>query len=48
MEQQYSDQIKKLSQDYYNRNLSLEEYRLQRDKLIDQMDREYNGVSQNS
>ena len=48
MEQQYSNEIKKLSQDYYNRNLSLEEYRLQRDKLIDQMDREYNGASQSS
>jgi len=48
MEQQYSDEIKKLSQDYYNRTLSLDEYRLQRDKLIDQMDREFNGVNQSS
>lgn len=48
MEQQYSDEIKKLAQDYYNRSLSLEEYRRQRDKLIDQMDREYNGISMGS
>jgi ubiquinone/menaquinone biosynthesis C-methylase UbiE len=46
MEQNFSDEIKKLSYDYYNRNLSFEEYRSLRDQLIDKMDREFNGVSQ--
>jgi len=46
MEKSFSDDIKKLSYDYYNRNLSFEDYRVQRDQLIDDMDREFNGASQ--
>ena len=46
MEKNFSDEIKKLSYDYYNRNLSFEDYRSQRDRLIDDMDREFNGASQ--
>jgi hypothetical protein len=44
MEKNFSDEIKKLSYDYYNRNLSFEDYRSQRDQLIDNMDREFNGI----
>lgn len=48
MEQNFSDEIKKLSYDYYNRNLSFDEYRSLRDKLIDKMERDFNGVSHDS
>jgi hypothetical protein len=44
MEQQIAEQLKQLSQDYYNRNISHEDYRLERRKLIDVMDKEFNGA----
>lgn len=40
----YTTAIKNLFKDYYNRSLTVEEYRAQRKQLIDQMDKEFNGV----
>lgn len=47
MEQNFSDEIKRLSYDYYNRNISFEQYRSLRDQLIDKMDADFNGTSHN-
>lgn len=43
MENVYRDTIKKLVSEYYERNISVGEYRTQRRQLIDQMDNEFNG-----
>lgn len=43
MNEQYSETIKELLQDYYQGGTSMEEYRRQRKIIIDQMDKEYNG-----
>ena len=39
----YTENIKNLFQEYYKRNISFAEYREQRRKLIEQMDKKYNG-----
>jgi hypothetical protein len=39
----YTALIKNLFQEYYKRNISAEEYRLQRRKIIQDMDMEMNG-----
>jgi hypothetical protein len=43
MEANYSNAIKLLGTQYYNRELSVGEYRRKRRDLINQMDREFNG-----
>lgn len=43
-EMKYSTEIKNLFQEYYKRNLSMGEYRAQRNKIIDRMDDDYNGA----
>lgn len=40
----YSEQIQGLSDDYYNCRLELDEYRARRKSLLDELDRELNGV----
>lgn len=40
---QYTLLIKALFQEYYQRHISLAEYREQRSKIIGEMDRRYNG-----
>lgn len=40
----YSEQIQGLSDDYYNSRIELDEYRLRRKVLLDELDREINGV----
>jgi len=44
VETKYTQQLKQLVYDYYNRSLSLETYRAQRNKVIDEMDIEFNGA----
>ncbi len=41
----YSEAVRALCNEYYNRNISMVEYRLQRQKLIDQMDADANGLA---
>lgn len=42
-ETQYTLLIKALFQEYYQRHISLTEYRERRYKIISEMDRRYNG-----
>ncbi len=43
METKYTAMVKNLFQEYYKRNISMGEYRLQRNKIIREMDVELNG-----
>ncbi|HSC66637.1 MAG TPA: hypothetical protein VLC79_03020 [Cellvibrio sp.] len=43
MEKNYVDAIKKLVDQYYKHEISCSEYRMNRKRLIDQMDVEFNG-----
>lgn len=40
----YSEQLQGLSDDYYNCRIELAEYRAKRKILLDELDRELNGV----
>lgn len=40
----YSEQIQGLSDDYYNSRINLDEYRARRKVLLDELDKEINGV----
>lgn len=40
----YSEQLQGLSDDYYNCRIDLGEYRARRKALLDELDREINGV----
>lgn len=42
-ETKYADLIKALFQEYYQRHISQAEYREQRRKIIQDMDKEFNG-----
>lgn len=44
LETKYAALIKNLFQEYYQRNISMGEYRAQRKRILDQMDEEFNGV----
>jgi len=39
------EQVKKLSDDYYNNYISFEEYRQKRNTLLKQIDAGYNGAN---
>lgn len=43
MEQDYVEAIKKLVRQYYEHEITLDVYRRDRKRLIDQMDLEFNG-----
>ena len=43
METKYTAMVKNLFQEYYKRNISFGEYRLQRNKIIHEMDMEFNS-----
>jgi hypothetical protein len=43
VETKYTTIVKNLCQEFYKRNISEEEYRLQRNKTIHDMDIEFNG-----
>jgi len=43
-EAHYAALIKTLFQEYYQRRISLADYREQRNKIIRDMDRDFNGV----
>ncbi|OZY87503.1 hypothetical protein CBP51_11180 [Cellvibrio mixtus] len=45
MENVYIDAIKTLVNAHYEHKISLEEYRTKRRQLIDQMDKEFNGLT---
>ena len=45
MENVYIDAIKTLVNAHYEHKISLEEYRTKRRELIDQMDKEFNGLT---
>ncbi len=40
----FSSMLRTLSEDYYNRKLSLEEYRTQRKSILSKIDAEFNGI----
>ncbi|MDH5180997.1 MAG: hypothetical protein OEZ39_13050 [Gammaproteobacteria bacterium] len=40
----YAEQLQGLSDDYYNCRIELDEYRTRRKMLLDELDREINGV----
>ncbi|MES2825391.1 MAG: hypothetical protein V4732_17460 [Pseudomonadota bacterium] len=44
METKYTALVKNLLQEYYKRNISVEDYRLERNKIIYEMDIELNGT----
>jgi hypothetical protein len=44
METKYTQQLKDIVYDYYNRSLSLEDYRAERSKIIDEMEMEFNDA----
>ena len=45
-ETKYAVLIKNLFQEYYQGNISLAEYREQRNNIIREMDRDFNGITQ--
>jgi hypothetical protein len=44
VETKYTAMVKNLFQEYYKRNISVEDYRLERNKIIHEMDVELNGT----
>lgn len=40
----YSEILRDLSRSYYNRSISLEDYRAQRRQILNAIDQQYNGV----
>ncbi|ACR10700.1 hypothetical protein [Teredinibacter turnerae] len=40
----YSEMIREISRAYYNRSLTLDEYRSERKWILDAVDSEYNGI----
>lgn len=44
MDTKYTQQIKDIVYEYYNRGISQAEYREQRSQIIDAMDKEFNGA----
>lgn len=40
----YSDKLRNLSRQYYQNQISFDEYRLQRKSVLDRIDEEFNGV----
>ncbi len=47
MDTKYTALLKSLLHEYYKRNISMGEYRLQRSKIIREMDIEINGTKKN-
>lgn len=41
---QHNAQLKQLVYEYYNRSISFADYRDQRTKILDRMDKQYNGA----
>lgn len=42
-EASYALMLRNLSSDYYHHHISMDEYRVQRKKILDKIDREFNG-----
>lgn len=42
-EASYSLMLRNLSSDYYHQHISIDEYRIQRKKILDKLDMEFNG-----
>ncbi len=42
-EASYSLMLRNLSSDYYHHHINVDEYRAQRKKILDKIDREFNG-----
>ncbi|SMF29977.1 hypothetical protein SAMN02745866_01943 [Alteromonadaceae bacterium Bs31] len=43
-ESSYSEILRELSRNYYNRSISINEYRVERHQVLDAIDHQYNGV----
>ena len=47
-ETSYPKQLRKLSNDYYQKNIGIEEYRVQRKILLDKIDAQFNADQVNA
>ncbi len=43
----YAAQLRKLTEDYYNQLISMQDYRQQRKQILDEIDAEFNHNSRN-